>query len=201
MYFRDGVSEGQYQSVLDHELKAIKAASQELRPDARIKVTFVVCGKRHHVRFFAKDNSDVDRSSGNLPPGTVVDTKIVSPFGFDFYLQSHAGLVGTARPCHYVVLQNEMGFTSENLIRCINSLCYSYCRATRAVSLVPPAYYADILCEKARALVDGPDDGESTVSSEKGERAHLHEITEAESKTMMDHFRQSQAFTDCLWYM
>ncbi|EST09042.1 protein of unknown function DUF1785 [Kalmanozyma brasiliensis GHG001] len=200
VFFRDGVSEGQYQSVLDHELAAIKQASREIRPDANIKVTFVVCGKGHHVRFFAQNQADNDRS-GNLPAGTCVDNQIVSPFGFDFYLQSQAGLVGTARPCHYVVLRNEMEFSSENLIRCINSLCYTYCRATRSVSLVPPAYYADILCEKARAFVYGPDDDAETVtSSQSGERA-IAEITEEESRRMMAHFIKNPAFTDCLWYM
>lgn len=201
VFFRDGVSEGQYQSVLDHELAAIKAAAREIRPDAKIKVTFVVCGKRHHVRFFADKAQDTDAKTGNLPAGVCVDTGIVSPFGFDFYLQSQSGLVGTARPCHYVVLCNEMGFSSEHLIRCINSLCYTYCRATRSVSLVPPAYYADILCEKARAFVYGPDDGETVTSSEREQRGGVEEITEAESMKIMNHFKNNANFASCLWFM
>ncbi|CDW95239.1 hypothetical protein [Sporisorium scitamineum] len=206
VFFRDGVSEGQYNAMMNHELEAIKAASREIRPDARIKVTFVVCGKGHHVRFFANNPSDGDRKTGNLPAGTVVDSKIVSPFGFDFYLQSQAGLVGTARPCHYVVLCNEMNFTSENLIRCINSLCYTYCRATRAVSLVPPAYYADILCEKARAFVygsgeDSETETESVASGETRRERVVTEITAEESNRMMAHFMKNKSFMQCLWFM
>lgn len=45
-------------------------------------------------RFFANDLRDTDRS-GNLPAGTVVDRTVTHPFAFDFYLQAHAGLVGT----------------------------------------------------------------------------------------------------------
>ncbi|KAJ1020439.1 hypothetical protein NDA13_005757 [Ustilago tritici] len=201
VFFRDGVSEGQYQAVLDHELQAVNDASREIRPDAKIKVTFIVCGKGHHVRFFPKNEQDVaGYRSGNLPPGICIDKDIVSPFGFDFYLQSQAGLVGTARPCHYVVLRNEMEFSSEHLIRCINSLCYTYCRATRSVSIVPPAYYADILCEKARAFVYGPDDGETVASSEKGD-IEMPEISEHQAGSMMAHFAKSPTFTDCLWFM
>lgn len=199
IFFRDGVSEGQYQAVLDNELRALKDAARELVPNANMKVTFIVCGKRHHVRFLAKDQRDTDRS-GNLIAGTVVDTSVVSPFGFDFYLQSQAGLVGTARPCHYVVLRNEMQFTSEQLIRAINSLCYTYCRATRSVSLPPPAYYADILCEKARAFVYGNDDSESVISSER-ERNLVDDVTEAESRAIMNKLNVSPAFVEALWFM
>ena len=53
------------------------------------KITIIVVGKRHHVRFFP-GQSDADRS-GNCPAGTVVDKDIVHPTEFDFYLQSHSG--------------------------------------------------------------------------------------------------------------
>lgn len=51
------------------------------------------------MRFFAMDDKDRDRT-GNLNPGFVVDQKVTHPFAFDFYLQAHAGLQGTARPTH-----------------------------------------------------------------------------------------------------
>lgn len=34
-----------------------------------------------------------------------------------------------------------------------HNLCYLYGRATKAVSIVPPAYYADILCERGRCYL------------------------------------------------
>lgn len=96
-----------------------------------------------HVRFFAKDPRDNDQRSASLPAGTTVDKTVTHPYAFDFYLQAHGGLVGTPRPAHYVVLLDENGFTSDSLQTVVNSLCYSYARATRAVSLVPPAYYGE----------------------------------------------------------
>jgi hypothetical protein len=57
--------------------------------------------KRHHTRFFPIDKRDSDRRTGNCPSGTVVETTIVHPFEFDFYLQSHTSSQGTSRPAHY----------------------------------------------------------------------------------------------------
>ncbi len=43
--------------------------------------------------------------SGNIPPGTTVDTGITHPTEFDFYLCSHAGIQGTSRPSHYHIVR------------------------------------------------------------------------------------------------
>lgn len=37
----------------------------------------------------------------------------------------------------------------------IHTTSYLYARATKAVSLVPPAYYADVVCEQARYWIHG----------------------------------------------
>ena len=52
--------------------------------------------------FFPQNERDGDRS-GNCPAGTVVDRAVAHPTEFDFYLQSHGGLLGTSRPAHYSV--------------------------------------------------------------------------------------------------
>ena len=72
------------------------------------KITVIVVGKRHHVRFFPISMKD---RSGNCPAGTVVDRDVTNPAEFDFYLQSHGGLLGTSRPAHYNVLLDENKFT------------------------------------------------------------------------------------------
>ena len=73
-------------------------------------ITLIVVGKRHHVRFFPRSDNEGDRS-GNCPAGTVVDSDVVNPVEFDFYLQSHGGSLGTNRPTHYNVLLDENKFT------------------------------------------------------------------------------------------
>lgn len=54
-----------------------------------------------HRRFFF-DHNNTDRK-GNALPGTVIDSGIVHPDNYEFYLYSHAGLQGTSRPTKYQV--------------------------------------------------------------------------------------------------
>lgn len=41
---------------------------------------------------------------------------------------------------HSIVLIDENGFTADRMQNFCNKLCYTYARATRAVSMVPVAY-------------------------------------------------------------
>ncbi|GMP69181.1 hypothetical protein CsSME_00028532 [Camellia sinensis var. sinensis] len=106
IFYRDSVSEGQFNQVLLHEMDAIRKACVSLEEHYLPRVTFVVVQKRHHTRLFPADHNDrrsTDRS-GNILPGTVVDTHICHPNEFDFYLCSHAGIQGTSRPTHYLAI-------------------------------------------------------------------------------------------------
>jgi hypothetical protein len=109
----------------------------------------VVVQKRHHTRFFPTDERDIDRT-GNCPSGTVVETTVVHPFEFDFYLKSHPSLQGTSRPTHYHVLLDENRFDADSLQTLTYNLCYNFARCTRAVSVIPPVYYARLVCRRAR---------------------------------------------------
>ncbi|KAL3835297.1 hypothetical protein ACJIZ3_010033 [Penstemon smallii] len=162
IFYRDGVSEGQFYQVLLYELDAIRKACASLEPNYQPTVTFVVVQKRHHTRLFANNHNDrraVDRS-GNILPGTVVDSKICHPTEFDFYLCSHAGIQGTSRPAHYHVLWDENKFSADGLQTLTNNLCYTYARCTRSVSIVPPAYYAHLAAFRARFYME-PDASDS----------------------------------------
>lgn len=92
VFFRDGVSEGQFSLVIRHEMNKIREACQKVNPAYKPAVTFVVVQKRHHTRFFAIDQRDRNGRSENVPPGTVVDRDIVTKSLFDFFLCSHAGI-------------------------------------------------------------------------------------------------------------
>ncbi|GLB33868.1 putative argonaute family protein [Lyophyllum shimeji] len=151
IFYRDGVSEGQFKQVLEQELPALKRAceTQKINP----KITIIVVGKRHHVRFFPQSERDGDRS-GNCPAGTVVDRDVSHPTEFDFYLQSHGGLLGTSRPAHYSVLYDENNFSADSLQSLSFALCHVYARSTRSVSIPAPVYYADIVCSRAKNHYD-----------------------------------------------
>ncbi|ERN01425.1 hypothetical protein AMTRI_Chr03g147670 [Amborella trichopoda] len=165
IFYRDGVSEGQFNQVLLEEMDAIRKACASLEEGYLPPVTFIVCQKRHHTRLFTNNHnnqSSVDRS-GNILPGTVVDTKICHPSEFDFYLCSHAGIQGTSRPAHYHVLYDENSFSADGLQSLTNNLCYTYARCTRSVSIVPPAYYAHLAAFRARYYLEASlsEDGSS----------------------------------------
>ncbi|KAG8898512.1 hypothetical protein FRC01_010881, partial [Tulasnella sp. 417] len=141
LFYRDGISEGQFKECKDFEVVQIFKACDRLNIP-RPKLTFVVVGKRHHIRFFPAPGGGSDKS-GNVPAGLVVDREITSPVEYDFYLQSHGGLLGTSRSAHYNVLVDENNFLPDDLQRISFSLCHVYARSTRSVSIVPPVYYAD----------------------------------------------------------
>ncbi|XP_031487467.1 protein argonaute 1B-like isoform X1 [Nymphaea colorata] len=166
LFYRDGVSEGQFAEVLLEEMQAIRKACASLEEGYLPRVTFVVVQKRHHTRLFpANKGRDSTDRSGNILPGTVVDTVICHPTEFDFYLCSHAGIQGTSRPTHYHVLYDENGFSADQLQVLTNNLCYTYARCTRSVSIVPPAYYAHLLAFRARCYLDTDSSDSSTESS------------------------------------
>lgn len=130
--------------------KRIDAKNENYHPTLSI----VICGKRHNARFYPTDSDFADRN-GNTRPGTVVDKGVTSMLDFDFYLQAHAGLQGTVKPTHYVVIYDESSLTADMVQQGVHAASYLYARATKAVSLVPPAYYADIVCEQARFWIHG----------------------------------------------
>ncbi|KAL2915988.1 hypothetical protein HK105_204412 [Polyrhizophydium stewartii] len=173
VFYRDGVTESQFSDVLRREVEAIRQACIELEEGYRPTITFIVVQKRHHARFFPIRKEDSDRS-GNVLPGTVVELGVTHPFEFDFYLCSHPGLQGTSKPTHYHVLFDENRFTSDSLQELTYRLCYLYCRATRSVSVVPPAYYAHLVAARARFHASGeeigPMDSISVVSGGSGRR-------------------------------
>jgi len=145
MYFRDGVSEGQYQHVLQQEVQDMKALIKTANPALDIPFVVLVGSKRHHVRFFPEKG---DRN-GNPLPGTLVESGVTHPREWDFYLNSHAAIKGTARPMHYQVLLNEAKMSPEELHTLIYEHCYQYIRATTPISQHPAIYYAHIASNRA----------------------------------------------------
>ncbi|KKY24123.1 putative rna interference and silencing protein [Phaeomoniella chlamydospora] len=180
--YRDGVSEGQYNLVLDKELPSMRNACKRLYPAQDTKkgiprISILVVGKRHHTRFYPSELNHIDRASNPLN-GTVVDRGITEICNWDFFLQSHTALQGTARPGHYYIILDEIfrgrkisepfkthADVLENLT---HNLCYLFGRATKAVSICPAAYYADLLCERARCYLSDvfdPSEGQSETAS------------------------------------
>lgn len=171
VYYRDGISEGRFFDVLQSEMRALRKAFKMLSDDYNPPVTFVVVNKRHHMRAFAVNPRDADRK-GNVVPGTVIDTGVVHPHRFDFFLYGHSGIQGTSVPCHYTVLQNENNLSVDELQRLTYHLGYTFSRCTRSVSFATPAYYAHLAAGRARFfLCEGSSDVASTTSTSVSDSA------------------------------
>ncbi|KAG8501090.1 hypothetical protein CXB51_003169 [Gossypium anomalum] len=54
-------------------------------------------------------------SSDNVLHGTVIDNKVCHPKNNDFYLGTHAGMIGIMRQTHYHVLFDQAGFSADDL--------------------------------------------------------------------------------------
>ncbi|CAH8462763.1 unnamed protein product [Schistosoma mattheei] len=145
IFYRDGVSEGQFENVLVEELSAIQKACTDIRPGEEPAITFIVVQKRHHIRF-----KPHDPRARNVEPGTVVDTDITHRREFDFYICSHEGIQGTSKPAHYHVLYDDSNFTSDALQMFTYHLCYAYMRCSRSVSYPAPVYYSHLAAFRAR---------------------------------------------------
>ncbi|QRV87648.1 eukaryotic translation initiation factor 2C 2 [Ceratobasidium sp. AG-Ba] len=177
LFFRDGLSEGQFGTFGQQEINEMKKAFAALNINPAL--TFVCVAKRHHVRFFA-DRQQQDRS-GNCQPGTVVDSHITHPAIWDFYLQSHPGLKGTSAPSHYTVLLDEKQYSADRLQNIAHSMCHIYARSTRSVSIPAPVYYADIITARGRFHfspdVHFSDDGDANYTDQHYRQAWipLHE--------------------------
>ncbi|KAF8843201.1 Piwi-domain-containing protein [Paxillus ammoniavirescens] len=182
--FRDGVSEGQFNDVLEQELPKMLDAFKRVAPKGgpqgkpyRPLLTIVICGKRHHAREWPTTAQLADKK-GNTRPGTVCDQGITSVFDFDFYLQAHAGLQGHVKPTHYTVVYDEGRLGADEVQQGIHTSSYLYARATKAVSLIPPAYYADLACERGRCYLNDfltSDDKSTTTSKGKGKSKESRE--------------------------
>jgi len=177
IYYRDGVSSGHYPKVQEIEVEAIHKAYASVCQSLSLKVqrvnlATIIVTKRHHTRFYPMGEADRDRfGKGNCLPGTCVDQLVTSPYYQDFYLQSHSGIQGTAKPTHYFVLNNNVPDLNleaiRNLVRLhlqllqdlpltsaqTHNLCFSYARSVTSVSYASPTYYADRLCERGRLYI------------------------------------------------
>lgn len=184
IFYRDGVSEGQFKQVIEEEVSAIQAACMRLEKGYEPGITFLVVQKRHHVRFFPTNRDDGVGKAGNVPPGTIVDRDITHPTEYDFYLCSHVGIQGTSRPCHYHVLRDDNNFSPDELEQLSYRLCHVFFRCNRSVSYPAPAYYAHLAAFRARHILhdweaSGSEDSASAYSARSDAQHSQAEMAQA----------------------
>ncbi|XP_073265971.1 protein argonaute MEL1 [Populus alba] len=101
IFYRDGVSEGQFNQVLLYEMDAIRKACASLEPNYLPPVTFIVVQKRHHTRLFATNPNQTDKS-GNILPVPPAYYAHLAAFRARYYIEgdiaSDSGGGGTGPP-------------------------------------------------------------------------------------------------------
>ncbi|PPS10282.1 hypothetical protein GOBAR_AA10364 [Gossypium barbadense] len=130
--FRDGVSESQFNQVL---IKLLRLASSLTR-SGTLKIVVIV------------------GSPDNVLHGTVIDNKVCHPKNNDFYLGTHAGMIGITRQTHYHVLLDQAGFSADDLQEFVHSLSYMYQRSTTAIFVVAPICYAHLAASQLGAIYE-----------------------------------------------
>lgn len=107
------------------------------------------------------------------------------------------GLQGTTRPTHYYVVHDEIGIGADQLQGMTNDISYMFARATKAVSLVSPAYYADLACERGRCyihpLLQGISDSGTTASGGTAENEEVMRQVMNEAKRLWRHDKSPNA--------
>ena len=145
-----------FDQILDIELPAIKGAIQLMGFEvSKVKIAIVICQKGHHTRLVYQE---APGSFVNPCPGLVVDgaggnKSIASATINEFYLNSHVAIQGTAKPCKYALIYDEIGFKISELELLTYWSCYLYARCNKSVSLCTPAYYAHWVGKRAKYLM------------------------------------------------
>ncbi|XP_064212606.1 argonaute-2b isoform X2 [Tribolium castaneum] len=155
VFFRDGVSEGQFKQVQRAEIAAIQKACKMLqKDDYEPKITFLVVQKRHHTRLFPTNPRDSEDKNNNVPAGTCVDTHITNPRMQDFYLVSHASIQGVAKPTKYCTLWDDNNMNNDDIEELTYHLCHMFTRCNRSVSYPAPTYYAHLAAARAKVYIE-----------------------------------------------
>ncbi|RZC45373.1 hypothetical protein C5167_038321 [Papaver somniferum] len=183
---RDGVSESQFNQVLNIELDQIIEACKFLDEKWSPKFTVIIAQKNHHSKFFQPNSPD------NVPPGTVIDNKICHPRNNDFYMCAHAGMIGTTRPAHYHVLLDEIGFSADELQELVHNLSYVYQRSTTAISIVAPVAYAHLAATQVSTFTKF--DEMSETSSSHGGMTSVGSAPVPELPRLHENVRSSMFF-------
>ncbi|XP_055692716.1 protein argonaute-2 [Lutzomyia longipalpis] len=155
LYYRDGVGEGDFQRVLNLEFQAIRQGASRLGDKYKPNIVFIVVQKRHHTRFFPGKSGISVGKNNNVPPGTIVDTKIVPMQQNQFFLVAHQAIQGVAKPTKYCVLVDEANISIDDLQGLTYNLCHMFTRCNRSVSYVAPTYYAHLMAARGKVYVEG----------------------------------------------
>lgn len=137
LVYRDGVGEGQIETVRDHEIAGIQRCFEEMCETAP-EFAFIIVSKKINTRIFTSHRGRV----GNPPPGTVVDDVITLPERYDFYLVPQSTNVGTVSPTSFNIVADTTGLKPDHMQRLAFKLTHLYYNWQGTVRVPAPCMFA-----------------------------------------------------------
>jgi aubergine len=119
VFYRDGVGDGQIQSVHELEIARLLDAFKKVYGGELPKFSVIIVNKRINTRIFLKQGNNPQ----NPVSGTIVDTTITLPERYDFFLVSQSVRQGTVAPTSYNIIHDTSGLTPDRM----QMLTYKYC--------------------------------------------------------------------------
>lgn len=154
--FRDGVSEGQKQVLLEQDVVQILASLRAFataKNTQPAKLMVIVVTKRISARFYQTMRDNMT----NPPPGTVVDTTVISKDLNEFYLVPTKSNQGVITPTHFQVIYDDTGANPDDVKLLAYRMCYLYYNWTGSIRVPAPCQYAHKIAfaygEKAQGAI------------------------------------------------
>lgn len=130
LIYRTGGNDRQNDDIFKKELPTFISFFSGVGPgcfkeNCKTSFTFLVVNKKTDLKFFRRNPQDKD-GYANPEKGTVIDSHVLNPERFEFYLQPQFVNQGTASPVHFLVLYNQMNIPLEDLESITYKLTYYY---------------------------------------------------------------------------
>ena len=140
IFYRDGVSFNQLDTVKDKEIPKLKELFNG-------KLIFIVVQKRVETRLYNQNSNKNEYISCH--EGTIVDTHIVSQRYSDYYLVSTTAPKGkTAIPTRYLVINDDLNVNKRILQQFSYELCSLYFNWEKSIKVPSVVKLADHICGK-----------------------------------------------------
>ena len=85
---------------------------------------FCIVNKKKDIKFFDRDQRN--NMIKNPSEGVVVDSGVIDPKYYEFYLQPQSVNMGTASPTHFFVINDDIKMPIEHFENITYGLCYYY---------------------------------------------------------------------------
>lgn len=103
------------------------------------------------------------------------------------------------------MVHDTIGFNANQLQRLTNDISYMFARATKAVSLASPAYYADLACERGRCyinrLLQGYTSNRGTTSSASSASSNNDDEVEKEAAALWNGGVNGPQLRNTMYYL